>query len=188
MGGEIGVDSQPGQGSTFWFLDAPILDEPAASDAPPPPNDAARFAGTRVLVADDNVVNQVLASMQLEELACAVTTADDGDAVLKLLSRQHFDLILMDCQMPVLDGYATTRRIRQAEDGKHRIPIIAVTANAMDHDRAAALASGMDDFLTKPYSQAALIAALDRLLCPGTSTAEGASRPGSQSTQTIASI
>ena len=90
--------------------------------------------------------------------------ANDGEAVLKHLSRQDFDLILMDCQMPVLDGYATTQRIRQTENSRRHTPIVAVTANAMEHDRAAALAAGMDDFLTKPYSQSALCAVIRRLV------------------------
>ena len=168
MGGEIGVDSRPGEGSTFWFtLSAPIL---ADSDKPraAPVTSTAGLSGTRVLVAEDNVVNQVLATMQLEELQCEVSIADHGEAVLRLLSLQHFDLILMDCQMPVMDGYETTRRIRQAEGKGRRVPIVAVTANATEQDRAAALASGMDDFLSKPYSQAALRAVLSSLVMRNT--------------------
>jgi len=169
MGGEIGVDSRPGDGTSFWFtLSAPILVDRVKAPATPPGDDSASFSGTRVLVAEDNVVNQVLATMQLEELQCEVSLADDGEAVLRLLSMQQFDLILMDCQMPVMDGYETTRRIRQAENKGRRIPIVAVTANAAGDDRAAALACGMDDFLSKPYSQAALRAVLGSLVMRNT--------------------
>lgn len=163
MGGEIGVDSDPGQGSNFWFtVTVPIRqDARLSANVPHHPLDntdtRATLAGTRVLVADDDSVNQVLATMQLEQFHCEVTTASNGAEVLALLERHPFDLILMDGEMPVLDGYETTRRIRRAEQGGPRhIPIVAVSGNASLDDQERARACGMDDFLPKPYSQAAL--------------------------------
>ncbi|TXG94665.1 MAG: response regulator [Zoogloea sp.] len=175
MGGKIGAESQPGKGSTFWFsVVVPILAAEPAPQLPPVPvaasalPDKPSLAGLRVLVAEDNAINQLLATMQLEELQCVATTVDNGREVLEQLARERFDVILMDCQMPLMDGYETTRRIRASEAEGQHIPIIAVTANAMEDEREAALACGMDDFLTKPYSHAALQDALLRLAQPGT--------------------
>ena len=174
MGGKIGAESQPGKGSTFWFsVVVPVLAaEPAALAQPEPVAagvvpDKPSLAGLSVLVAEDNAINQLLATMQLEELHCVATTVDNGREVLEKLARERFDVILMDCQMPLMDGYETTRRIRASETKGEHIPIIAVTANAMEDEREAALACGMDDFLTKPYSHAALQDALLRLARPG---------------------
>jgi len=171
MGGEIGASSQPGKGSTFWFsVLTPVLTS-ASISAPmlepvPPKRDVPSLAGLQVLVAEDNTINQLLATMQLEELQCTASTVGNGKEALQMLAQQHFDVILMDCQMPLMDGYETTRRIRASEkDGQH-IPIIAVTANAMEDEREAALACGMDDFLTKPYSYAELQETLLRLARP----------------------
>ena len=161
MDGEIGVDSHPGAGSTFWFS----ISVPTRGTTPPRlvehPLDTRRsadaLAGTRVLVVDDDSINLVLATMQLEQLHCDVTTASSGADAIALLQRQPFDLILMDGQMPGMDGYATTRHIRQLErltPGQRHIPIVAVTGNA--EDEAHARACDMDDFLVKPYSQGAL--------------------------------
>lgn len=171
MGGEIGAESTPGKGSTFWFsIVVPILaQEPLhAPGTAGLHQDRPGLAGLRVLVAEDNTINQLLATMQLEELQCIATTVDNGKEALERLAVQSFDIILMDCQMPLMDGYETTRRIRAGEvEGQH-IPIIAVTANAMEDERNAALACGMDDFLTKPYSHAALHEILLRLARPAT--------------------
>jgi len=173
MGGEIGAESLPGKGSTFWFsVVVPVLAAPPISPSRPEPAPvgphphAPSLAGLRVLVAEDNSINQLLATMQLEELQCIATTVDNGKEALDWLEKERFDIILMDCQMPLMDGYETTRRIRASEAEGQHIPIIAVTANAMEDERDAALASGMDDFLTKPYSHAALQETLLRLARP----------------------
>jgi two-component system, sensor histidine kinase and response regulator len=109
--------------------------------------------GTHVLLAEDNPVNQSLALAHLRKLGCRVTLANNGLEALAAYRREPFDLILMDCQMPEMDGYEATRMIRADETDGRRIPIIAVTANAMQGDREVCLACGMDDFLPKPYKQ-----------------------------------
>ncbi|MEI6355891.1 MAG: response regulator, partial [Verrucomicrobiota bacterium] len=139
----------------------------------------------RLLLAEDNVVNQRVALTLLKKLGHTAVVASDGLAALELLAREPFEAVLMDCQMPELDGYETTRRIRRAEaDGNFgaRPPhyIIALTANAMAGDRERCLASGMDDFITKPLDEAALAAALQRGLDQLTTTGSDApaARPG----------
>lgn len=109
---------------------------------------------TRILLAEDNEVNEKIAVMMLTKLGCQIDTAVNGLEVIDLLSREQYDVILMDCQMPVLDGYEATRKIRAMEQdaGTKPIPIIAMTANAMVGDREMVLASGMNDYLSKPYT------------------------------------
>jgi signal transduction histidine kinase/CheY-like chemotaxis protein len=124
-----------------------------------------RLAGCRVLLAEDNVVNQMLARKLIEKLGAAVTVADSGAAALALLAAQRFDVVLMDCQMPILDGYEATRRIRAGAVGaqSRSIPIIALTAHALSGDRERCLSVGMDDYLTKPIDAAALQSLLERV-------------------------
>ncbi|MDS4029984.1 MAG: response regulator [Candidatus Contendobacter sp.] len=124
-----------------------------------------RFDG-RVLVAEDNPVNREVVLAMLEPLGCRVTVADDGRDALVALAREPFDLVLMDCQMPVLDGFAATKAWRQQEvaTGKRRVPIIALTADVIKGVRERCLEAGMDDYLSKPLEQAQLVAALDRWL------------------------
>ncbi|MBK9989811.1 MAG: response regulator [Verrucomicrobia bacterium] len=117
----------------------------------------------RVLMAEDNVVNQRVARLQLEKLGHRVDLAGNGLEVLEALERAPYDLILMDCQMPEMDGYETTRRIRQSA-GDRDIPIIAMTANAMDGDRDDCLAVGMNDYISKPMRIQNLVTVLDRLM------------------------
>ncbi len=129
--------------------------------------------GARVLLVEDTAVNQSIGVMMLEALGCGVACAEDGSIAVRLTNEEHFDLILMDCQMPVMDGYAATAEIRAREasvaqwpghHGVRRVPIIALTAHAMEGDRERCLAAGMDDYLTKPYSRQQLASVLARWL------------------------
>jgi CheY-like chemotaxis protein len=122
----------------------------------------------RVLVAEDNPVNQEVAVAMLESLGCRVKVTSDGGAALAALERESYDLVLMDCQMPVLDGFAATAAWRQREkaaDGR-RVPIIALTANVIKGVQEQCREVGMDDYLSKPFEQAQLIATLNRWLPP----------------------
>ena len=121
--------------------------------------------GVRVLVAEDNVVNTKLAVMLLERFGCKVQTATNGVEALVALGRGPVDVVLMDCEMPDMDGFEATREIRQREHDQRHTPIIAMTANAMDSDRERCLAAGMDDYLAKPVRSQALHAMLERW-CP----------------------
>lgn len=163
MGGTVGVHSEPGVGSTFW-LRLPLeevanLQVDHAATAPT----TLRFPGRRVLLAEDQPFNQLLASELLGDLGCVVTVAHDGAEALRLAAEQSFDLVLMDCQMPTMDGFAATRALRCRAASAHW-PIVALTANAMAQDREDCLAAGMDDFLPKPYDRAQLAGMLQRWL------------------------
>ena len=115
----------------------------------------------RVLVAEDNPVNQRLICLQLRKVGVAADIAGNGFEVLEAIERGHYDVVFMDCQMPELDGYETTRRIRSG--GRHTsIRIVAMTANAMQGDRELCLAAGMDDYVSKPIRVEELLAALER--------------------------
>jgi CheY-like chemotaxis protein len=140
---------------------------PAASRAQPGgmQENTATTLRARVLVAEDNLVNQKVAVRTLELLGCHAEVAENGALALEALAQREFDAVLMDCQMPVLDGFDATRQIRELErEGRPRTPIIAVTANAMEGDRERCLASGMDDYLAKPVTMAALDEALRKWL------------------------
>jgi two-component system, sensor histidine kinase len=160
MGGRIGVDSQLGEGSSFRFeLGFEV-------DPDPPPADAvdsaisqldrlsATLVGT-VLVVEDNPVNRVIAEEMLQSLGLSCIEAEDGQQAVDLLERRRVDLVLMDCQMPVMDGYTATQLIRARETRLRlpRTPIVALTANAYDEDADQALAAGMDAHLPKPYTR-----------------------------------
>jgi CheY-like chemotaxis protein len=113
-------------------------------------------------VVEDNAINQMLAAALLERLGIASTVVADGERALEQLQARRWDVVLIDCQMPVMDGYAATRRWREIEhaQGLPRTPVIALTANAMEGDRDRCLAAGMDDYLSKPIDRAALAARL----------------------------
>jgi two-component system, sensor histidine kinase and response regulator len=136
-----------------------VAPAPTAAAAPAP----AQFVERRVLLVEDNAVNRRVAEHQLRKLGCVVSIACNGVEAVAATLAGDVDLVLMDCQMPLLDGFDATRQIRQREAaGARRLPIIALTANALSGDRDACLAAGMDDYLSKPLEPAALAACIER--------------------------
>ena len=159
MGGTMKATSEIGRGSTFWVeVQFAIGDENATPVAAPEPAEAGRsLAGVRVLLVEDNRVNQTVAVRMLESMGCVPTVADNGAIGVDIWSSGEFDLILMDMQMPEMDGSEASRIIRKKEKRKGgHTPIIALTANAMLGDREKCLAAGMDDYLAKPVQKASL--------------------------------
>lgn len=155
MGGQISVESEVGKGSTFSIeVNLSIADEAEHSLSSASSTALHHFAGVRVLLAEDNEVNRMVGVRMLRSLGCVVETAVNGaEAVQKALA-DDYDLILMDVQMPEMDGFEATRRIREVEraTGVHRL-IIAMTAHSLEDDRRACLESGMDDYLSKPVKR-----------------------------------
>ncbi len=117
----------------------------------------------RILVTEDNPVNQLIAQKQLERLGFVVDVAANGLEALAAIERESYDLVFMDCQMPMLDGYEATRRIRERLGGRH-LPVIALTAHDLASDREKCLAAGMDDYMAKPLYEDTLYEVLDRWL------------------------
>jgi CheY-like chemotaxis protein len=161
MGGEIGFVSEPGQGSTFWFtvrMQQQLAGKPVSLDTFKPVTaptllESETKSKLRILLVEDYVINQTVALGKLEKLGYHADVVDDGIAALQALERTRYDLVLMDCQMPKLDGYDASAEIRRRETsagGGRHTPIIAMTANAMLGDREKCIAAGMDDYITKP--------------------------------------
>jgi PAS domain S-box-containing protein len=172
MGGELGVNSQPGRGSQFWFTVK--MKRPSVTSVETTPLDytgahpEVRPIGQqlRVLLAEDNQVNQEVGRLILEGLDCLVEVVEDGQRAVEEFFSESYDLVFMDCQMPEIDGYEATRMIRTREtmdqDRNGRVPIIALTAHALEGDRELCLESGMDDYLAKPFNAAQISAILEK--------------------------
>ncbi|MDD2664752.1 MAG: MASE1 domain-containing protein [Dechloromonas sp.] len=169
MGGHAGVSSRLGSGSTFWFTAR--LEKASGTDAQPAEADGAdaerqiaeRHAGKRLLLVEDDPINQMVALEILSTSGLAVDTANDGVQAVNQVRATAYDLILMDMQMPELDGLAATRQIRSIP-GRQAIPILAMTANAFNEDRARCMDAGMNDFLAKPVVPEVFFATLLRWL------------------------
>ncbi len=164
MGGDVGVASKVGQGSTFW-VNLRLQFDPAggAGAADESALEAAPASAARVLLVEDNPTNRFLAEEYLHQIGCAVLVARSGHEAVRLAARYDFDLVIMDCNLPELDGLEATAMIRRQEAGRRRVPIIALTANAMAGDRERCLAAGMDDYLSKPISLSDLTKCVRRL-------------------------
>jgi signal transduction histidine kinase/FixJ family two-component response regulator len=199
MGGKIDVLSRPGAGSTFWFVlplqaAAPVVEivapVPAAArvEVTRPVEAAARVevvapvevaARPQLLLVEDNFVNQRVALYMLAKLGYQVDVATTGVEALARLGKTRYQLILMDCQMPEMDGFEATRRIRDRSSAvlDHEVPIVAMTANAFPEDRVRAIGSGMNDFLSKPVDQATLSAVIEKWLGAQGRAAESSDQP-----------
>ncbi len=170
MGGEVGVESQLGQGSCFWAeLPLPVADA-TALPVVPAPQDSPSLQGRRVLMVEDNPVNMLIAVSMMEGWGLQVAQAHDGQQAVLAVQQafdtgQPFDAVLMDVHMPQMSGHEATRALRQTQAGCH-LPIIALTAAALVSERQAALDAGMNDFLTKPVDAERLRASLARWLLP----------------------
>jgi CheY-like chemotaxis protein/HPt (histidine-containing phosphotransfer) domain-containing protein len=165
MGGTVGVDSTPGEGSTFWFTARLGRSRHFLPAGPEPmqPDVMNMIAGARILLVEDNVFSQQVGQELLEDARATVVVANNGKEAIDLLHKERFDCVLMDVQMPVMDGFEATRMIR-ADPRLKQTLVIAMTANAGKDDQARCLAAGMDEFVTKPIAPKQLFEVIARWL------------------------
>ncbi len=169
MGGTIGVVSAQGQGTEVWFrLPLGQVETPGAkATVPELPAIPASFTPQqyRILLVEDNAINRLFVKKILEQLGFVVDVADNGEKAVSQVRIAAYDAVLMDCQMPVMDGYEATRTIRSLGPGYHELPIIALTAHALQSDRDKCLNSGMDDYMSKPADGQEIFQTLAKWLC-----------------------
>jgi PAS domain S-box-containing protein len=175
MGGQIGVRSTLGQGAEFWFtvrLDPPLVPSPMPAPSTDSSHRPSGLSGVRVLLAEDNPINQDVTRTMLKSLGCQVYVVENGAMVLAALEKSQFDIVLMDRQMPEMDGFDATAEIRarsllrpKQPSGTAepvRLPIVGLTASALKGDREICIAAGMDDYIAKPFRRDALRLVLER--------------------------
>jgi CheY-like chemotaxis protein len=181
MGGTMGVETEVGTGSTFWFTLTLPAEKPSQSVRNEPsvqlPEAVEKPEAKRILIAEDNEINRRIALRILEKSGFEAQAVGNGRLALEALKHNHYDLVLMDVQMPEMDGFEATTAIRNLASAVREIPIIAMTANAMAGDRERCIASGMDDYISKPVSLPKLQSTLERWIHKRATTPESPVHP-----------